>query len=115
MLRFIALFLAIMLIANGPVCGAPLQRPTPHQGVEAGAKSGQQESSKDERGTNASPLIVKVVALPQDRTEAAKEEDRRKEQAVTEQKLAGYTLYLFFATVALAVVALMQAGLFVWQ
>jgi hypothetical protein len=66
-------------------------------------------------GTEQSPLVVRVLPTQKMAEEAEAERRERDERAATEQGLTTYTRDLWLATGALAVIALGQAFLFVWQ
>jgi len=70
-------------------------------------------SEGDQRGTEQSPMVVRVLPKTADEIEAERKE--RNERATAEEGLTRYTLYLALATALLFVVASVQAGLFVWQ
>jgi hypothetical protein len=69
----------------------------------------------DQRGTEQSPSVVKVLPTPQSDGQVATEVKRDNEKAANERRLADFTEYLFVATVALALIALMQLVVFGWQ
>jgi len=105
---------AAILTAQAPI--PSVSQPPPNSvRAEAPAKAGENKPAQNERGTEKSPLIVKVVAPPNDERKAAEEAQERSQQAVMERNLADYTWYLVLATCALAAIALVQAILFMWQ
>jgi hypothetical protein len=81
-----------------------------------------QPAVSDQRGTDKMPLSVKIVPREPSKEEAAKEEAERqakatidKEVAFETQRVADYTEYLSVFTLLVVLVAVAQAGLFLWQ
>jgi hypothetical protein len=81
-----------------------------------------QPSAADQRGTDQVPLTVKVLPAPDAKEQADKAEHTAKEKAVIDEKLAfetqriaDYTDRLAWFTLCLVGIAILQAGLFVWQ
>jgi hypothetical protein len=78
-------------------------------------RTGQQKNTQQERGTEVSPVVVKVVPTEKSKgdldTEKAKQESDRHLVKLTAD-LANYTMFLFFATAALflAIIGLVVVG-----
>jgi len=66
-------------------------------------------------GTEKKPLVVRVLPTQKTAKEVEAEKAERDQRTAAERSLTNYTLYLWLATCALAFVAVVQAGLFVWQ
>jgi hypothetical protein len=105
-------FFALLLLSG--VAFAQSQQPPSAQPA--------QPPTADQRGTDQVPLTVKILPTPGTNEKADKEERERKEKAIIDEKLtfetqriADYTDRLALFTVFLFCVAVMQAGLFVWQ
>jgi hypothetical protein len=79
------------------------------------AERREQAAAPNKRGTDEVPLPVKVVPAPDTERKAAEEKQERDKKTTTEDRLVEWTHALFWATAALAFVAAVQAGLFVWQ
>jgi len=131
------LLLAILVAANGalaadprmvtppeqtpaprvPAAPAPEPRPStaPIQRLAEPANPTTPQLPTGKAGTEQSPLVVRVLPTPKTADEAEIETKERDARATAEQGLATYTGYLWLATCALAFVAVVQAGLFVWQ
>jgi hypothetical protein len=85
-------------------------------------RSPDKTAAADKRGTDAEPLTVKVLPSPNAEADSAYEKREREHRAQTEAEktlvdkaLVKWTHGLFWATFALAVIAISQVGLFVWQ
>ncbi len=88
-----------------------------------------QRTAPDQRGTDQMPLTVKVLPAPDAKEKADKEERERAEKATLDsektkndekltfetQRIADYTDRLALFTFFLFCVAVLQAGLFIWQ
>jgi hypothetical protein len=72
-------------------------------------------SEGDQRGTEQSPMIVRVLPSQRTTDEIEAERKERDERAAAERGLTAFTRNLWIATCALVFVAVVQAGLFVWQ
>lgn len=86
------------------------------------SKQSAQPPVPDQRGTDSVPLAVKILPAPDAEKQADKQERERQEKELIDKKLAfetqriaDYTWWLATFTVALFCVAILQAGLFVWQ
>jgi hypothetical protein len=113
----IVLGIALLLVANSfgfsknPL---PKIQPPSNQSAAPGAS--------DQRGTDQVPLTVKILPTQGANEKADKEDIERKEKAIIDKKLAfetqriaDYTFWLSKFTLFLFCVAVLQAGLFVWQ
>jgi hypothetical protein len=103
-----------LLMLSGGVAFAQLQQPPNPPSAQAA-----QPTEPDKRGTDEMPLSIKVLPSEHAQTKAAQEERERNEKAAIDKKLAfetqriaDYTLWLGFATVALFCAALGQIVLF---
>lgn len=63
----------------------------------------QDKTKAEERGTDNSPLTIKILPAPGAAEKAAQEEEHRKEKAHEDSLLAGSTVWLALVTTALAV------------
>lgn len=86
------------------------------------ASQNTQPAAPDKRGTDQEPFAVKIIPSEPTKEDAEKAEKEKREQAKTEERLAvetqrvaDYTWYLAFFTLALVGIAVTQAGLFIWQ
>src|SRR3972149_3037875 len=75
----------------------------------------EQNAGADQRGTAAAPLFVKILPAHEDHADSEQEERERHKKAANERGLTLYTGLLALFTALLVLVALGQAGLFVWQ
>jgi hypothetical protein len=96
------------------------QQPTPSRGENAGPPQAQstqpaQKSSNDQRGTEQSPVIVKVLPAENEKQKASAEAKRENQKTANDDRLARFTENLFWATVALSVIAGFQLFVFGWQ
>jgi hypothetical protein len=104
MLRFRCLVVALALLATfvSDSWGQSKQQPT---------KTGQQNAAQQERGTENSPVVVKVIPGEKSKDEIARENAKDKEKSAVDERIASltgdlafYTKLLFGATAALAVI-----------
>jgi len=74
-----------------------------------------QGTASTQRGTEQSPFIIK--SLPSQNTEsvATSEANKEKEETLAERAIAEFTQKLYYATFALAVIAVFQLGVFIAQ
>lgn len=113
---FAALFATWSLFA---VTADARSKHPPHGKVEsripqAQTEHGQQQPAADERGTEQSPAIVRVLPTPKTEAEVAEEARERNEKSDLDRKLVEYNGDLAFYTEILAAFALLQiAALFV--
>jgi hypothetical protein len=68
-----------------------------------------------ERGTEQSPVVVKVLPTKESEEKAAADVHREDEKTANDARLARFTELLFWATGALSVIALFQLFVFGWQ
>src|ERR1700687_3599169 len=68
-----------------------------------------------ERGTEQSPVIVKVSQTKESEEKAAADTRREDEKTANDWRLARFTELLFWATGALCIIALFQLFVFGWQ
>jgi hypothetical protein len=74
-----------------------------------------QASKPYERGTEQSPVIVKILPTKESEEKAAADTHREDEKTENDRRLARFTELLFWATVALSVIAFFQLIVFGWQ
>jgi hypothetical protein len=75
----------------------------------------QTQTREEARGTDKNPVSIKVISTPDAKAENSEERERRVTHEANEQGLTDYTRGLMWATLGLVCVAMIQAGLFVWQ
>jgi hypothetical protein len=92
------------------------------QSKQPPSKQTAQPPATDPRGTDQVPLAVKILPATDAKEQAEKSEHDRKEKAAIDEKLAfetqriaNYTTRLAWFTLMLFGVAVLQAGLFLWQ
>ncbi len=88
----------------------PLQPVIPRLGEPPEAKP-----QAGQGGTEQAPLFVRILPQPKTVVEAEAERREQDARAANDRGLTKYTLYLWRTTAVLALVAAVQAGLFVWQ
>ncbi len=88
----------------------------------AQSKQSAQPPASDQRGTEQVPLAVKILPAQDAKEKADKEDHERQEKGKVDEKLAfetqriaDYTDRLALFTIFLFCVAVLQAGLFLWQ
>src|ERR1700686_2117559 len=86
------------------------------------SKQPAQPTATDQRGTDQVPLAVRILPAQDAEEQTEKAERDRKEKAIIDEKvafetqrIADYTARLAWFTLLLFVIAILQAGLFVWQ
>ncbi len=104
MWRLVALILSIFVVEPA-WAQSTLQPPS--------AQSAQQQGAQDERGTEKSPVVVKVIPTEKSKDELAREDAKDQQKLAVDERvaaltgdLAKYTKLLFWATGALAVFTL---------
>jgi hypothetical protein len=104
-----------------PTTTAPAPEPRPSQPSNPGLNepllnpASPPQSGATQSGTEQSPWFVRVLPTPKTAEEAAAESREQDTRTANERGLTTYTRYLWLATGALALVALVQAALFLWQ
>jgi hypothetical protein len=99
-----------------PLATAPAPAPRPSQPMIQGLERAPAvQPGAGQNGTEQAPLFVRVLPDPKTADEAEGERREREARAANEQGLTTYTRDLWLATIALALVALLQAALFLWQ
>src|SRR5258708_14698867 len=88
------------------------QQPTPPPTQPAQTN---QASKPYQRGTEQSPVIVKVLPTKESEEKDAGDARREDEKTENDRRLARFTERLFWATCALSVIALFQLFVFGWQ
>jgi hypothetical protein len=87
------------------------------QSKQPSPKAGQQNSAQQERGTDNSPIVVKVLPTEKTKDDLTREDAKDKEKTAIDQKLVSLTgdlaLYTKLLFVATAVLALITLGLVV--
>lgn len=109
--RLIGIIILILLCVV--VTNAQSQRATPSgreksKPQQQEVKTKQQQPASDQRGTEQSPLIVKTVNPP--KTEAETNQERQERS-----KKASHDWWFLVFTALLAVFALIQVGVLIWQ
>jgi hypothetical protein len=99
---------------------ATLQNPSPSRAIvsqnqQHNTRNAQQKTADDQRGTEDSPFVVKVLPTPKTQEEETQEAQDRAEKASNDRKLVAFTGKLVIATYILAAIALFQACVFIWQ
>jgi hypothetical protein len=74
-----------------------------------------QTSKSYERGTEQSPVIVKMLPTKESEEKATADAHREDEKTANDARLARFTELLFWATGALSIIALFQLFVFGWQ
>jgi hypothetical protein len=111
MLKFRCLAIALTFLAalaSDSWGQSKQQTPSPTQ-------SAQTNKTPNERGTEQSPVIVKVLPTKESEDKAAADARREDEKTENDRRLARFTEFLFWATCALSVIALFQLFVFGWQ
>ena len=115
----VVLALALLLAMIGD-SAAKSQRPSPSNRESNEPPQTQSTQSKEPapqypRGTEESPAFVKIIPTPDEQQRAAAETKREDEKAANDRSIALFTGRLFWATVALSVIAVGQLFAFLWQ
>jgi hypothetical protein len=89
---------------------AQSQRPTPSSGVLSGHKKSQTASNKqntqtDQRGTEQSPIFIKMAPSPNAQAEATQAKKEKDEQAATNRRI-GFTTYIIGGATFIQAIAL---------
>ena len=106
--------------AQTPPPAAPAPTPKPSQPATPGMGEPslvppEPNPGAEQRGTEQSPWVVRVLPTPNTAEELEADRREREERAANEGGLTTYTRDLWIATIGLVLVAAVQAGLFVWQ
>ena len=114
---FVVLAICLALIADS---SGQSQRPSPRsresvQPPISETANPAHPSASDQRGTEHSPVIVKVLPSDDEKQKAAAEAKREEQKAANDESLANFTERLFWATVALSFIAACQLFVFGWQ
>lgn len=72
-------------------------------------------STPDKRGTDETPLTVKILSEPRTASQSAKEEYEAREKPDLDRKITEYTWQLAALTAGLLFAAFLQILIFVWQ
>jgi hypothetical protein len=113
MLRVRCLVVALaLLVAFASDSRGQSQKPTPPPSETAQAK---EAAKPDQRGTEQSPIVVKVLPTKESEEKAASDARHEDEKTENDRRLARFTELLFRATGALSVIALFQLFVFGWQ
>lgn len=84
------------------------EKPKPHRG--------KQKTAAEQRGTEQAPFFVKgEVTTQKSKEERDTDAEERQQETSVEKTLVEYTGFSALFTLVLAVIALAQVGLFVWQ
>jgi hypothetical protein len=119
MLRLCQIALGIALLLALPD-NSQSQQPSPSPGGEGQPPQSQsaqpaKESESNQRGTENAPFIVKILPAPETKQEPAASNRDEFDKASSDKKIADFTELLFWATVALSVIAAFQLFVFSWQ
>jgi hypothetical protein len=105
-----------------PVAYASVQSQGPSPSIRESVQPPQTQAAQsnsntttNQRGTDQTPLVVKVLPTPESGEQAAADAKREDEKAANDRRLSDFTGYLFDATVALAIIAFFQLTVFGWQ
>jgi hypothetical protein len=110
-LRYLVIALAfVATFASGSWGQSKQQTPPPTQSAQSN-----QPPKTYERGTDQSPVIVKVLPTKESDEKAAADSRREDEKTANDRSLARFTELLFWATGALCIIALCQLFVFGWQ
>ena len=110
-LRWLVILLAPLTAFASDSRGQSKQ-PTP---PPAQAAQTNQTSKPDERGSERSPIIVKILPTKESEEKVAADAHREDEKTENDRRLARFTELLFWVTGALSVIALFQLFVFGWQ
>jgi hypothetical protein len=113
------LWLAFLLVMIGDSWGQS-QRPSPSAGKSIEPPHAQttqpnKDPAADQRGTEQSPVVVKILPATESAGRTAAEARREDQKTANDDRIARFTERLFWATVALSVIALFQFLAFLWQ
>lgn len=116
-IAFVVLAICLALIVDS---SGQSQRPAPRsresvQPPISKTDNPAQPSAPDQRGTEQSPVIVKVLPSVDEKQKATAEAKREEQKAANDESLAKFTERLFWATVALSFIAMCQLFVFCWQ
>ena len=118
-LRHTVLVISLLLACVGAAWGQSQQpSPSPGKGIEPPPSQTAQSSTNpatDRRGTEQSPLIIKVLPTPESAEKVAVDAKRENQKVANDERIARFTELLFWATVALSVIAGFQLLVFGWQ
>jgi hypothetical protein len=111
------LFVAVTMLAPGshsygqtPADQAPNNEPPKTHATDAN-----QPPSNNQRGTDQSPLVIKILPPPQSEQQSTPKAAAQKNQTTDDEKLSTFTEFLFFATLGLAIIAALQLFVFGYQ
>ena len=115
----ILLTLALLLALVGD-SWARSHRPSPRSGQQSDppqtqSAQSQNSTAPDQRGTEQSPLIVKIAPSQESSEKAAADAKREDQKTANDEQVAKFTARLVWATVALSVIAFFQLLVFGWQ
>ena len=77
--------------------------------------SSQKQTSKDERGTERMPLVIKGIPAEKSPEQAIEDRKEREIKRALDRDLTSYTGWQAIFTFILIVVGIFQLGLFIWQ
>jgi hypothetical protein len=114
MLRTSTIVSALIAIAlAGSAWGqSPQGSPEPPTGQ---ASPPDQSTASTQRGTEESPFIIKLLPSQNTESVATSEANKEKKETPAERAIAEFTQKLYYATLALAVIAAFQFGVFIAQ
>jgi hypothetical protein len=117
---YVVFALALLLAMIGDSAATKSQRPSAsnRESIEppqTQSTQGKEPASQYPRGTEESPAFVKIIPTPDEQQRAAAETKREDEKAANDRSIALFTGRLFWATVALSIIAVGQLLAFLWQ
>jgi hypothetical protein len=115
--------LILVIAISATILGSALGKsPKPSTGGQSPSNQTIRLAAPDRCGTDQLPLMVKVLPAQKSQSETEKEERDQKAKAEVDaksafetQRIADYTWWLAAFTLTLFCIAIVQAGLFVWQ
>jgi hypothetical protein len=114
----VALGLAILVAMLGDSWGQSQPSLSARKGIEPSHVQTAEPNKTpvgDQRGTDQSPISVKILPTAESAERAAAEARREDQKTANDDRIARFTERLFWATVALSVIAVFQFLAFLWQ
>jgi hypothetical protein len=114
------LFVLALLFATAGDSWCQSQPPSSSPGVASQQPQTQstqtnQPAESNQRGTESAPFVIKILPPVQTEQNAPAKHQEELSKAATDQKIADFTELLFYATAALAAIAVLQLFAFVAQ
>ena len=108
-------FLALLIGQNSWSQNPSPREGKPSQPQQRQSQSSQQPSATYQRGTEGSPVIVKVLPTPKTKEEATTEAKEREEKAANEYNVAKFTGWIAYIGIAQIIVFFLQLIVFGYQ